>query len=281
MLEVLLNFRIVTAFRRRNPTSSPEVFHSEVHHSGPIDLIWDSRREESAGRRANRLRTVVGSGYPPQGPPVVALLAVRSSNGRPLPKTRGQGWTSDGPRTEASVLTSMEFSVSIVDSPVLRIKTEFRAGPVTWSFLGIGAVGGLFLFVVLVYPSVGGLGPNHVWEGVATVAAFLAVVEFVTLGTHPAWSVEIGPQAVTFGYPLRKCRVQWRDLQPVPEPVWREWWIFIAPSGWNLFFMTRTHYITESEARAVLAYPACPKYKLPPRATAALTRPSSGTLPRW
>lgn len=166
-------------------------------------------------------------------------------------------------------------------STTLRLKTEYRVGPLTGFFFGMGAFIGVVLFLVLVEPSVGGFPAGSLWIRVAILVGAVLVYDFLTLTAHPTRWIELGPESVTFGYITHRDRAPWKDLTPSPKPAERGWWYVRSPAKLSWVTSTRAHAITITQARQLLRYPACAKWDLPPEVVASLSPLNVNPSPKW
>jgi hypothetical protein len=162
-----------------------------------------------------------------------------------------------------------------------RVQTEYRHGAFTWVFLSIGAFFGTLLFLLLVFPSVGGFSPGTLPIRIALVVIFVVGFDTLVWAAHPTRWIEFDSRTVTFGYPLSRSRVAWDQLLPGPDPVERGWWYIRSPRRFPLIVSYRSHALTVSQARLLLAQPVCPKWEISPTVATSLSAPPPETVPKW
>lgn len=151
----------------------------------------------------------------------------------------------------------------------------------------------------LIVPS-GGLTINDLINLAAPFVVFLvvALIAFHFFGTRPAlWfyprlailaaviaggflaaeeislvrRIELTADGVTFFYPVHREHCQWSRLEPSPHPLRMGNWAVSRKSSHR--GGGRAYVLALSQARALLAYPACPRWVLSPKVAASLGIP--------
>jgi len=160
------------------------------------------------------------------------------------------------------------------------LETEFRRGAVTGTFLALGAFLGIVMLAIVVIPAFG-VAADPLWVRIAAVLGMVVAFDVLTFLIGPTRWIEFDTAGVTIGYLVLHYRIPWRDLQPSPNPPIRGWWAARSPAKFTLWFQTRPHLITVSQAQRLLASPFCPKWSLPPEVVSSLNPATADGPPTW
>lgn len=106
--------------------------------------------------------------------------------------------------------------------------------------------------------------PNDVLPRLVGIIAFLAVVDLFVTEVGSPRVVRIDPDGVTFRFLLHSERRRWQDLEPSRMTPRHGGWGVVSRSRNGRPTRQRTFAVTIGQARAILNYPNCPPWTLPP-----------------
>jgi len=107
----------------------------------------------------------------------------------------------------------------------------------------------------------------------ACVSAFVFLVGEARVSTR---KIDVSSRGVTFHYVFNTEEGNWADLAPSPFLPQHGLWYLRRNRRSGSGREARTHALTLEQARAILSYPACPKWALNPAVSRALGIESPG-----
>jgi hypothetical protein len=136
------------------------------------------------------------------------------------------------------------------------------------AILWIYPVGVLFVTFASGSRQASGLLGNAIGLGVAFLV-FIFLVEEITSVRR----IELKPSGVVFRYLFHSEERMWTDLEPGPPALWHGIWYLVSRQRNGQSARQRSFRLTAKQARAVVAYPACPKWNLPAAVASSLGVP--------
>ncbi len=119
---------------------------------------------------------------------------------------------------------------------------------------------GLLMATVLAGPRF----PDEFLQRVIVIASFLLGLDLTAEALGSVRKVTLDAEGIRFDYLLHKERGRWADLRPGPEPpVHGMWYLLRNLHNKSRRLPERSHQITLEQARAILSFPACPKWPIP------------------
>jgi hypothetical protein len=119
---------------------------------------------------------------------------------------------------------------------------------------------GPLIFLFVLFLTVGGPADGTALK-LAVAALAVVVTEVLLEGTTSVRRVEVSPAGVRFRYIFHTERASWTDLSPTLLPAEHGMWqvVRFAGKGGRL----RAYRITTDMARAILRFPARPRWDIP------------------
>lgn len=90
----------------------------------------------------------------------------------------------------------------------------------------------------------------------------VAALELCLEGGLSVRAVIVEPSGVTFRYPFHSEKGTWEELSPAHRPVQHGIWYVLRKRPNSTRLSIRWHAVTPEQARAILNFPACPKWDL-------------------
>ncbi len=127
--------------------------------------------------------------------------------------------------------------------------------------LAIGYAGSIPFLVLAQYQFPG--TPD--WINYGVPASAILAVGFLLLEFTSVRSVEMTPRQILFRYPLHTEAVDWSEVSPGRRPAtWGIWFVLKNSNPATAKGMQRAYRLTLEQARALLAWPTCPRWNLSP-----------------
>lgn len=161
---------------------------------------------------------------------------------------------------EASELSNASLTPVVVRSGFTRGDRDVLVGVILLVPIGVA----MWLFL----PGPGGpVLPLRV-SSVLVVLGVVGLLGFIIDEFSQPRSIELSPDGVRFQYIIHHETRPWGDLEPRGKPYRRgEWWIIRRTPALG---SRRGYSLTLAQARALLMYPACPRWPLPPEVVRSL-----------
>lgn len=112
--------------------------------------------------------------------------------------------------------------------------------------------------------------PTDVLPKVVGVAILLTLLDLLIEELVSTRAITLTASGVTFRYPFHSEYRQWSDLEPSQSPAQSGSWYVTSRRTLGHRSSARAFRLTIEQARAMLDYPACPKWTLPPTVTSSL-----------
>ncbi len=106
--------------------------------------------------------------------------------------------------------------------------------------------------------------PTDVLPKVVGAGIFVALLDLLIEELVSTRAIVLTASGVTFRYPFHSEYRQWSDLEPSQTPAQSGSWYVTSRRTSGHPSSARAFRLTIEQARAMLDYPACPKWTLPP-----------------
>jgi hypothetical protein len=119
------------------------------------------------------------------------------------------------------------------------------------------------LGVILVIVVSGPKPPSDVVPRLIGILAVLVALDLMAESVTSVRRVEIGPEGVRFSFLFHHEVRIWTELEPSRTSPEHGGWYIVSRSRNGRSVSRRGYRLTIEQARALLTYPACPKWNLP------------------
>lgn len=150
-----------------------------------------------------------------------------------------------------------------------------NAGGITWLDWMIQLIvlallpAGVFLVIFASGPKY----PVDFYPRLIGIIVFLALLDLLALSVVQVRQVRPDAEGVTFRYLFHTERRAWKELEPGTErPLHQQWYLISRQKGGKPAIQ-RSFQLTLRQVHAILTYPSCPAWKLPPEIAALLKAP--------